>query len=96
MKKETFDELMTSIEQAGAIIKGKKSPSRRFVIEDPNVTAIRHQLGLTQEKFAELMGISVGTLRNWEQGRRKPEGPAKVLLHIVAKHPKTVLEAVHG
>ncbi|MGA2623818.1 MAG: helix-turn-helix domain-containing protein [Bacteroidota bacterium] len=96
MKKETFDELMTSIEQGGAILKGKKAPSRRFTIEDPDVPGIRRHLGLTQEKFAMLLGISLATLRNWEQGRRKPEGPARILLCVVAKYPKTVLDAVHA
>ena len=96
MKKETFDELMTSLEQGGAILKGRKMPSRKFTIEDPDVPEIRRHLGLTQEKFALLLGISLATLRNWEQGRRKPEGPARILLCIVAKHPKTVLDAVHG
>jgi putative transcriptional regulator len=96
MKKETFDELMTSIEQGGAILKGKKMPSRKFKIEDPDVPEIRRHLGLTQQKFAMLLGISLATLRNWEQGRRKPDGPARILLCIVAKHPKTVLEAVHA
>ncbi len=96
MKKETFDELMTSIEQGGAILKGKKMPSRKFKIEDPDVPEIRRHLGLTQQKFAMLLGISLATLRNWEQGRRKPDGPARILLCIVAKHPKTVLDAVHA
>jgi len=67
MKKETFDELMTSIEQGGTILRGKKAPSRSFRIDDPNVSAIRRHLGLTQQKFAELLGISPATLRNWEQ-----------------------------
>ena len=96
MKKETFDELLMSIEEGGVILRGKKSPSRSFRIEDPNVPEIRRRLGLTQEKFAMLLGISLATLRNWEQGRRKPEGPARVLLCIVAKHPKAVLDAVHA
>jgi len=96
MKKETFDELMASIEQGGAIVKGKKAPSRRFVIENPDVPSIRRHLGLTQAKFAMLLGISLATLRNWEQGRRKPEGPARILLCIVAKHPKAVLDSVHS
>ena len=87
---------MTRIEQGGAILKCNKMPGRRFKIEDPDVRVIRHHLGLTQEKFALLLGISLATLRNWEQGRRKPEGPARILLCIVAKHPKTVLDAVHA
>ena len=94
MKKETFDELMTSIEQGGAILRGKKAPSRSFRIDDPNVSAIRRHLGLTQQKFAELLGISPATLRNWEQGRRKPEGAARVLLCVAAKYPKAVLDTV--
>ena len=96
MKKETFDELMTSIEQGGAILKGKKNPSRRFKLEDPDVPEIRRHLGLTQQKFAMLLGISLATLRNWEQGRRRPDGPTRILLCIVAKHPKTVLDVVHA
>ena len=94
MKKETFDELMTSIEQGSTILRGKKAPSRSFRIDDPNVPAIRRHLGLTQQKFAELLGISPATLRNWEQGRRKPEGAARVLLCVAAKYPKAVLDTV--
>jgi len=96
MKKETFDELMTSIEQGGTILRGKKAPSRSFHIGNPNVSAIRRHLGLTQQKFAELLGISPATLRNWEQGRRKPEGAARVLLCVAAKYPKAVLDTVHA
>jgi putative transcriptional regulator len=94
MKKETFDELVTSIEQAGAIVRGKKTPSRTFRIQRPNVSVIRRHLGLTQQKFAELLGISPATLRNWEQGRRKPEGAARVLLCVAAKYPRAVLDTV--
>ncbi len=94
MKKETFDELVTSIEQGGAIVRGKKAPSRTFRIQSPNVSAIRRHLGLTQQKFAELLGISPATLRNWEQGRRKPGGAARVLLCVAAKYPRAVLDTV--
>ena len=94
MKKETFDELLGSLAQAGAILRGKKPPSRSFRIENPDIPAIRRHLGLTQQKFAELLGISPATLRNWEQGRRKPEGAARVLLCVAAKHPEAVLDTV--
>jgi putative transcriptional regulator len=94
MKKETFDDLMTSIEQGGSVLRGEKAPSRAFRIDNPNVAAIRRHLGLTQQKFAELLGISPGTLRNWEQGRRKPEGAARVLLCVAAKYPRAVLDTV--
>lgn len=57
-----------------------------------DVTALRAFLGLTQEQFALAMGISVHTLRNWEQGRRHPDGPAIALLRIAARHPRVILE----
>ncbi len=94
MKKETFNELVTSIEQGGVILRGKKASSRSLRIENPDVTAIRRHLGLTQQKFAELLGISLATLRNWEQGRRRPEGAARVLLCVAAKYPRAVLDTV--
>lgn len=52
-----------------------------------DITALRRFVGLTQERFAKALGISVGTLRNWEQGRRSPEGAAVALLRIAARHP---------
>jgi putative transcriptional regulator len=57
-----------------------------------DVAALRRFVGLTQKEFARAMGISMHTLRNWEQGRRKPEGPALALLRIAARHPKIVSE----
>ena len=56
------------------------------------VAATRTRLRLSQTKFAELLGISVKTLHNWEQGRRKPTGAARVLLRVAAKHPEVILE----
>ena len=57
-----------------------------------DVTALRRFVGLTQAEFARAMGISVHTLRNWEQGRRTPEGPAVALLRIAARHPRVLRE----
>jgi putative transcriptional regulator len=94
MKKELFEELLESVRQGGAILRGERKPSRVFEFSEPDVRAVRAHYGLSQEKFASLMGISVGTLRNWEQGRRRPEGPARVLLRIAAKHPEAVLDVV--
>jgi putative transcriptional regulator len=69
-------------------------PSRVFVVNKKNeVAAVRAKLGLPQGKFAALLGISAATLRNWEQGRRRPTGAARVLLKVAALHPKIVLEA---
>lgn len=57
-----------------------------------DIVALRKFVGLSQMRFAEALGISVHTLRNWEQGRRKPEGAALALLRIAARHPKIVRE----
>jgi putative transcriptional regulator len=62
----------------------------------PDVVALRARFQLSQAKFAALLGISTATLRNWEQGRRTPEGPARVLLQVAARHPEAVLNAVAG
>ena len=59
-----------------------------------DIVALRTFLGLTQERFAVALGISVHTLRNWEQGRRRPEGAAVALLRIAARHPRVILENV--
>lgn len=94
MKDELFQELMTSVREGGRILKGKAKPSRSFEIEEPDVIAIRDRYGLSQERFAALLGISVRTLQNWEQGRRRPHGPARVLLRVAAKHPDAILDAL--
>ena len=57
-----------------------------------DVAALRRFVGLSQSQFARAMGISVHTLRNWEQGRRRPEGPAVGLLRIAARHPRIIRE----
>ena len=65
----------------------------KMTIERRSV-GIREGFNLTQRQFAAMLGISVRTLQNWEQGRRVPEGPARVLLQVAAKHPEAVLDAV--
>jgi putative transcriptional regulator len=57
-----------------------------------DIAALRRFVGLTQIKFARALGINVSTLRNWEQGRRWPEGPALALLRIAARHPRVLRE----
>lgn len=94
MKEELFNELVESVREGGKILRDKKKPSRIFVIEAPNVKKIRTGYKLSQNEFAALMGISVKTLRNWEQGRRAPEGAARVLLQIAAKHPEVIWDVV--
>ena len=94
MKKELFEELLESVKQGGAIMKGTMKPLRTFKFPESEVRKIRDHYGLSQDKFASLMGISVATLRNWEQGRRKPEGPARVLLMVAARHPDALLDII--
>ena len=94
MKKIVFDELLASVRDGAEILAGRKAPARARQYTPPDVRAMRERYGLSQSRFAALMGISLGTLRNWEQGRRRPEGSARVLLEVVAKHPDAVLDAV--
>lgn len=96
MKAELFEELRESVREGGAILRRRRKASREFRFEAPDVRGLRKRYGLSQAKFASLMGISVGTLRNWEQGRRQPEGSARVLLQVVARHPEAVLDAVRS
>jgi putative transcriptional regulator len=65
---------------------------RGRIVAGEDVVALRRFVGLTQEQFAQALGISVHTLRNWEQGRRSPEGPALALLRIAARHPRVLRE----
>lgn len=93
MKEELFRELTESIKQAGEIRRGKMPASAKTDIADPDARQIRKKYNMNQQDFAALLGISVGTLRNWEQGRRKPHGPAKVLLKIAENNPEVILES---
>jgi putative transcriptional regulator len=96
MKSDAFDELITSVRQAGRIRRGKAKASRKFSFRPAAVKAIRSQLELSQTDFALMIGVSVATLRNWEQGRRTPEGPALALLRVAAAEPKAVARALEG
>jgi putative transcriptional regulator len=94
MRKELFKELLESVKQAAAIERGDAKPSRTFVVNKKNeVARARAKLGLSQTRFASLLGISASTLRNWEQGRRRPTGAAKILLKVATRHPKVLLDA---
>lgn len=70
----------------------RKRIMRGQIESGEDIKALRLFVGLSQTLFADALGISVHTLRNWEQGRRRPEGPALALLRIVARHPKVVRE----
>jgi putative transcriptional regulator len=95
MKSELFEQLTKSLGEAGKIRRGAMKSSRVFKIDPKNdILKVRGKLGLSQSKFAAILGISADTLQNWEQGRREPTGAAKVLLRIAAKHPQLLLEVV--
>jgi putative transcriptional regulator len=96
MKDELFSELVASIKEGGSILRGDTPPARIFQIQPLDIKQIRDKYSLTQEQFAAMLGISVRTLRNWEQGRRAPEGPARVLLQVAARHPEAVLDTVRS
>jgi putative transcriptional regulator len=68
---------MDSVREGGAILRGEKEPARRFEITAPDVKQIRERYELSQSEFAALLGVSVKTLQNWEQGRRSPQGAAR-------------------
>lgn len=94
MRDDMFEELLESVRQGGAILRGEMEPARTFRFDDDDVKQLRERMQLSQPRFAAMLGISVGTLRNWEQGRRKPEGPARALLRVASVHPEAVLDAL--
>ncbi|MBI3408554.1 MAG: helix-turn-helix domain-containing protein [Planctomycetes bacterium] len=94
MKAKEFSDLVVSIRQAGRIRRGEAKPSRMTRFAPVNVRAIRLRLEKTQSEFARMIGVSVATLQNWEQGRRKPEGPARALLKVAAANPAAVSAAL--
>ncbi|MEO8591733.1 MAG: NadS family protein [Candidatus Solibacter sp.] len=96
MKKAMFEELLSSVREGGAILRGEKRPSRRVVMGSSTVRAIRERTSLSQSEFADLIGVSVKTLQNWEQDRRRPTGPAMALLTIIKHDPALAIKVIHG
>ena len=97
MRKDLFEELVASVKEMKDIQMGRAKPARVTLAADvlgsgtPDVAALRARFNLSQAKFAALLGISIDTLQNWEQHRRRPDGPAKVLLRVAATHPEALL-----
>ena len=91
MNDEDFEGLMASVAEARSFARGEQVPGLR-VHHFPaiDITAIRKKAGATQDGFARQIGVSTATLRNWEQGRRQPDGPARVLLSMLARDPGIV------
>jgi putative transcriptional regulator len=88
--------LIASVKETRAILRGKGGAAtlRVHVPADVDVQGIRKRLGVSQAQFSARFGISPGTLRDWEQHRKKPEGPARVLLMVIDKEPEAVQRAL--
>ncbi len=93
---ELFESIKRGLEEAIAHSKGEKTEVRLFIPENVNVKQVREKTGLTQNQFAATFGISLGTLRHWERGDRKPHGPALVLLNAANNAPDTLLQILKG
>lgn len=94
MDKKLFNRLVDSVGQMDKIVRGVRAPSREFCVDSAKVKSIRAMTGLSQPRFAKLLHVDVGTLRDWEHGRRDPTGPAKALLRVIQADPKAVLKAL--
>ena len=98
MKDEDFQGLLQAMREARAHMRGEHVPGLRVhhvqVAEPPDVAAVRGRTGRSQDAFARRIGVSVDTLRSWEKGRRKPEGPARVLLAMLSRNPRVVEETL--
>ena len=88
------DELIESLEQAAAHTAGRKAGMRINRVELPDVRAIRRSLKMSQDEFALAFRIPLATLKNWEQGRRRPDAPAAAYLRAIQRRPKEIMEAV--
>jgi len=89
------DELLESMQQAAKHASGRKVRGMRVSkVEIPNVKAIRRSLKMSQDRFATAFRIPLPTLKNWEQGRRQPDGPAAAYLLAIKRRPKEIMEAV--
>ncbi len=96
MKETAFKKFLKSIDEIRAIHSGKRKASRVFHIRPVEIKSIRRKLHVSQAKFAQIIGVSAGTLRNWEQGRTYPEGAARVLLRVAEVRPDAIREALNG
>ena len=95
MENRLFNELLAGVQELDNIVRGKNSAARVAEFPEPEVKLIREKVGLSQDRFAMLIGVSKRTLENWEQGRRHPSGPAKALLRILDTDPEHAVRALH-
>jgi putative transcriptional regulator len=95
-KQSPGSRIVASLREAVDWAEGKDVPVRVTAVDVPviDVRATRKRLGLSQSEFANRFGFQPATLRNWEQGRTRPDGPARVLLAVIARHPEAVEDAL--
>ena len=88
------NELIKGMREAVDYVDGKKPKGARIrrvlISEKIDVKKVREQIGVTQEEFAAKLGISPRTIQHWEQGDRRPQGPARVLLTLLGEHPRSI------
>ena len=95
MKDSDFKNLLQGVRELSDARQGRLPKGTRTDHLAPHdVAVVRTRLGFSQAQFAQVVGISINTLQNWEQNRRKPTGPARVLLLMASKHPEMLLEVV--
>lgn len=92
---KAYTEISAGLDDAISHAKGKGSRAKVHRPEPVDVKAIREKTGMSQERFCATFGISLGTLRHWEQGLRSPRGAARVLLKVVSNNPKAVIKAIN-
>ncbi|HEY2016553.1 MAG TPA: type II toxin-antitoxin system MqsA family antitoxin [Bryobacteraceae bacterium] len=95
-KRSVGQEVIASLKEAIAWAGGEDVPVRVTTVQVPtiDVRAVRRRLRLSQSEFAAKFGFQAATLKNWEQGRTRPDGPARVLLAVIASHPEAVEDAL--
>ncbi|MBW6504349.1 helix-turn-helix domain-containing protein [bacterium] len=95
-KKRAFEKIMDGLKDSIAFAEGDRTRGvvRKVDLEDVDIAALRRRLGLSQSRFAAIFGFSPKTIRNWEQGIRHPEGPARVLIRVIEREPEAVLRAL--
>jgi putative transcriptional regulator len=98
MARIAFEKIMAGLEDALAYADGDSSrgTAQQIKVADVDITHLREKLGLSQDRFAALFGLSPRTLRNWEQGVRHPDGPARILLQVIDREPEAVMRALRG
>jgi putative transcriptional regulator len=92
--KKVFDELISGLDDVEAFLHGKREGFQVHAPEEVDVKHIRNCLKMTQEKFSDIFGFSLDSIKNWEAGRRKPEAAARTLLVVIHKNPVAVLSAI--